>query len=145
MIPQGAPILLDTNILIHLVRGSALGKRLSEEHGLLGRPDRPLISIVTVGECFAMATRLGWGEAKQGALRNLLAELVVVDLRHPGVIGKYAEIASHCVERGIGAGQNDLWIAATASATGAWLLTTDQDFLPLSPQHIHLELVEPGS
>jgi predicted nucleic acid-binding protein len=145
VIPQGAPILLDTNILIHLVRGSVLGKRLSEEHGLLGRPDRPLISIVTVGECLAMATRLGWGEAKQGALRNLLAELVVLDLRHPGVIGKYAEIAAHCVERGLGIGQNDLWIAGTASATGAWLLTTDQDFLPLSPQHLHLELVEPGS
>lgn len=89
-----------------------------------------------------MATRLGWREAKQGPLRNLLAELVVLDLRRPGVIGKYAEIASHCVERGIGAGQNDLWIAATAGATGARLLTTDNDFLPLSPKHLHLELVE---
>ncbi len=144
MIPQGAPILLDTNILIHLVRASPLGKRLSEEYRLLGRPDRPLISIVTVGECLAMATRLGWGEAKQGALRHLLAELVVLDLRHPGVIAKYAEIAAHGVDRGLAIGQNDLWIAATASVTGAWLLTTDRDFLPLSPQHLHLALVEPS-
>lgn len=74
----------------------------------------------------------------------MLAELVVLDLRHPGVIAKYAEIAAHGVDRGLAIGQNDLWIAATASVTGAWLLTTDRDFLPLSPQHLHLALVEPS-
>lgn len=92
-----------------------------------------------------MTTRLGWGEAKRGALRQLLAKLVVLDLRHPGVTPKYAEIAAFCVERGLGVGQNDLWIAATASVTGAWLPTTDKDPLPLSPGQLHLELVEPSS
>lgn len=33
-------------------------------------------------------------------------------------------------------GKNDVWIAATAAATGAWLVTADGDFDHLAPRFI---------
>jgi tRNA(fMet)-specific endonuclease VapC len=41
--------------------------------------------------------------------------------------------------------QNDLWIAATAAATGALLLTTDRDFDDLHPGSLRREWVDPES
>jgi len=39
-------------------------------------------------------------------------------------------------------GKNDLWIAATASATSAKLLTSDQDFLHLDEVYLDLALIK---
>ena len=33
-------------------------------------------------------------------------------------------------------GQNDIWIAATATTLDAWLMTTDEDFDHLHPKYI---------
>ncbi len=49
IIPTDALILLDTNILIHLLRGDAVGQRLVADYDLFKRPQRPLISFVTKG------------------------------------------------------------------------------------------------
>ena len=38
-------------------------------------------------------------------------------------------------------GDNDLWIAATAAATAAHLITTDADFDPLHPAYIRRTVV----
>ncbi len=43
--PSGL-VLLDTNIVLFLVRGSDFGRRIDAEYNLLQRPDRPLISVV---------------------------------------------------------------------------------------------------
>lgn len=40
-------------------------------------------------------------------------------------------------------GKNDLWLAATAHATGATLMTTDKDFDSISPIFIERILIEP--
>ena len=42
-------------------------------------------------------------------------------------------------------GKNDLWIAATAKATGATLLTTDKDFDHLYPGQINRIYIDPAS
>jgi len=42
-------------------------------------------------------------------------------------------------------GKNDLWIAATAIAFSATLLSTDADFDPLHPTFIRLERLAPNS
>lgn len=42
-------------------------------------------------------------------------------------------------------GQNDMWIAATAKATGATLLTTDRDFDHLQGEHIRRVWLDPDS
>jgi predicted nucleic acid-binding protein len=43
--------------------------------------------------------------------------------------------------RGAKYGQNDLWIAATAVAADAFLLTTDKDFDYLIPSHVQGQVI----
>ena len=40
--------------------------------------------------------------------------------------------------------QNDLWIAATAKALDAHLVTTDKDFDVLHPDHLRRTWIDPG-
>lgn len=124
-------VLLDTSILIHLLKATALGTRVAGEHGLRSRGDRPLLSIVSVGEALAFAKKRGWGEAKVTKLRELIQQLVIVDINPTEVLESYASIDAFCERQGRQLGKNDLWIAATAAATGALLLTADKDFDPL--------------
>jgi predicted nucleic acid-binding protein len=50
---MAAPVyLLDTNVILHLVRGNALGKHLAAVFGLLGAVYRPLVSIGPMGNCW---------------------------------------------------------------------------------------------
>jgi tRNA(fMet)-specific endonuclease VapC len=126
--------LLDTNIVLQLVRGNEFGNYLARSFGLLDLVYRPLVSIVTHGELLALADRNNWGPPKQGVLRNALAHLVAVDLNDESILQSYVEVSRVCRKHPGGAralSENDLWIAATARAADAVLLTTDKDFLPL--------------
>lgn len=139
-------VLLDTNVLVHLIRGGIVGTQIASDHDLLQRSERPLISIATVGELHALAMKWNWGTEKQRKLDELVSELVVIHLGQGAVIALYAAINNFC-EREITPahpiGQNDMWIAATASATDATLLTTDHDFDHLSPRFIKLAKIDP--
>lgn len=42
--------LLDTNILVYLIRGKAVGQAIEANFGLRGALNRCVISVVTVGE-----------------------------------------------------------------------------------------------
>lgn len=128
-------VLLDTNILVHLLRASSLGKRVAEDHGLLGKGLRPLVSVVTVGEALAFAKKRAWGAQKVSKLHELLRQLVVVDIHLDAVLERYATFDVFCGSKGRVLGKNDLWIAATASAVSALLLTTDKDFDLLHSEH----------
>ncbi|MBI4705696.1 MAG: PIN domain-containing protein [Deltaproteobacteria bacterium] len=136
-------LLLDTSIVLHLVRGNDLAARIDKAYDLRGRAERPLISVVTVGEAHSFATRLGWGIPKRGVLDELLRELVVVDIQHGAVLRKYAEIDVFLKKHGRTVGDNDTWIAATAAAFGALLLTADKDFDPLDPLFIRRVCFDP--
>jgi tRNA(fMet)-specific endonuclease VapC len=134
-------LLLDTNIVIHLIRDNEVGKQVDSMFQIRHRTDRPLISIVTVGECLSIVRQFRWGTTKVTALENLLRELVVVNIDTRPVLERYGEF--HALTRSIGRtlSHNDLWIAATAAATGAHLLTTDSDFDPLHPSHIRRTII----
>ena len=125
--PQGL-VLLDTTLLVHLLRATTLGARAADEHSLRGRNERSLCSIVTVGEALALARKRGWGTPKVTKLRELIQQLVIVDIHSTEVLEQYASLDAFCEAQGRVLGKNDLWIAATAVATGALLLTTDKDF-----------------
>ena len=104
--------------------------------------ERSLISVVTVGEALALSRRLSWGRSKREALEALLLDLVVVDISDE-VLDLYAEV-DVCLRRaGKPIQQNDMWIAATAIASGAHLLTTDKDFDPLYPAHLDRTWIDP--
>lgn len=91
-------LLLDTNIVIHLFRGNAVGRRVDRAYGLRQSPERPLISVVTVGEVLGFCRQCNWGDAKLSAIR-LLTEFVVVDINHVDVLERYASLRGHGPER----------------------------------------------
>lgn len=144
MIAASTLLLLDTNILIHLARGGVAAQRLESQYALSSRRVTPIISVVTVGELMAFARHADWGAAKLAALEDLIRNLVVVDINRQPVLRAYAEFDSDLTRAGTRMGQqNDLWIAATAAATGAVVLTTDRDFDVLHPSRIQREWVDP--
>ena len=138
--------LLDTNVLLFLVRGGPLGAYIDTRFGLRAAKQRPLVCIVSHGAVWVLARRNGWGEDKQSALRNLLENLVTVDLNHPRVVEAYVELDLVSQGHRDGArnmGKNDLWIAASAKASGATLLATDGDFDHLIPAHLAGVVIDP--
>ena len=122
------PVVLDTNILVHLIRRNELGQQLLDEFDLLTRREPPLISYVTIGELHALAQHFGWGERKRKFIDTVRMNMVVQPIESDLILRKYAEIDACATENGRTLGKNDLWIGATASATDSALLTTDKDF-----------------
>ena len=55
---------LDTNILVHYVRDSAVWKGLRDTYQLLLIEPTPILSIVTAGELRSLAMQFRWGQAK---------------------------------------------------------------------------------
>ena len=139
--------LLDTNVVLALVRGQALGAFIDGKYGLRASKVRPFVCVVTLGEVRVLAHRNGWGSAKFEALEQALAQLVIIDINRPQVIDAYValDLASQSHPGGSrNMGKNDLWIAAAAKAAKATLLTTDNDFAHLAPVHLDVEIIDPA-
>lgn len=143
MISRSELILLDTNILIHLIRGNSVAQWIDSQFGLRSRAAKPLISVVTIGESLALAKKLNWGSSKAGTLESLLREMVVADINSAPVLKNYAEVDHALQKIGKPIQQNDMWIAATAMAFEAHLLTTDRDFDYLSPKYVSRTWIDP--
>lgn len=127
----GPVYLLDTNIILNLVRANRLGQYIAATFDLTNAEYRPMVSIVSHGELWVMAEFNGWGKRKRTALEKALSNLITIELDSRAVVHAYVEV--HKVSRGLPAGartmsNNDSWIAASAV-----LLTTDKDFLPSAP------------
>ena len=145
MIAADTLILLDTNIVVHFVRWNVVGQRIDQDHALQARRERPLISIVTAGEVESHAHKLGWAENKRQRLSEQLHELVLVPLAPGSIVTAYGEIdyfTEHVEQPARPMGKNDLWIAATAHATGATLMTADANFDHLAPRFFSLVRVD---
>lgn len=145
MTSKSGLVILDTNILVHLVRGKAAGRHLDRTYGLSSAAVRPLISVTTVGECLSLAKQFAWGSNKEKLLLDLLKQLVIVDINDRNVFDAYADIDFASRKGGHKMGKNDLWVAAVAVAANGWLLTTDKDFLPLDSVFLRVEWVDPAS
>jgi len=138
--------LLDTGVLIHLVRNDATGQAIEAEHSLTARTERPLLSSVVEAEVRVFAALAGWGDGKLGRLDELLGELVRVSVGLPEVVAAYIELAPVAQRQGQAIAtqnQNDLWVAATARATGAVLYTCDRDFQFLDPHFVRVCYIPP--
>jgi tRNA(fMet)-specific endonuclease VapC len=135
--------LLDTNIILHLVRRSALAELILKRYQFRENGEQPLISVVTVGEVYSLAYRWKWGERKLSTLSDLLDEAMIIPLEYAGLTEAYARIDAHCRNAGRPIGENDCWIAATAAVTGAILITTDSDFNAVHPLFLNREWIDP--
>ncbi len=54
-------VLLDTVVVLHSVRGNETGRAI-DAAVRLSKAERPLISVITVGEALGFAQYRGWGE-----------------------------------------------------------------------------------
>lgn len=135
--------MLDTNVLVHLLRGKDLGQAIDRRYGLTSTLSRSVISVVTVGEMLSLASKFCWGKPKRAALQEMLEDIVWIDINRIDILEAYGKIDSYSQSHGKKMGKNDVWIAATASVSKTTLLTTDKDFDHLVPTYLQLNRIDP--
>lgn len=140
--------LLDTNILLHLVRGGAGSTPIIEElearFDLFSGRNFVYVSYVTVAEIRAIARRSGWGLDKTTALNDYLRRFPTFGIDAVGMLNAYVDIDNHSYYEGRDMGsKNDLWIAATARVHRMTLITTDKDFNHLRDTFISVAYIDP--
>ena len=139
--------LLDTNVLLHWLRGSKVCQTIDGQFQLTASSFRPLISEVTLGELEAFAMSAKWGDERKKKLAEVKSKLVVVDLSDDRIMKAYAEFSTLAKEQGLAIfhDKNDLWIAASTKVTGATVLTTDgKAFLALRDgKHLNAVVLDP--
>lgn len=137
------PIIYDTSILIHLVRGDAVGERIKNLYAPLVADPRPSVCVVSEGEMRSLAYQWGWGRQKLDQMEFLLGYFWRLPIDPPKILEAYAIIDSYSEKNGRSMGKNDVWIAAVAHVTGARLITTDRDFEHLQPDFLKFDWVDP--
>lgn len=142
---MAARYLLDTNILVHFVRSSAIWARVRDAYQPLIAEPRPLVSVVTVGEIRSLAIQWEWGPRKLDQMEFALTCFEIYTILDNDLIRHYAALDSFCEGIGQPLGKNDLWIAATAAVTGATLLTTDRDFDRFAPRFLARDWIDPDT
>ncbi|MFL5833178.1 MAG: PIN domain-containing protein [Solirubrobacterales bacterium] len=117
--------LLDTSVLIAAEEGRALRAEFLPKSGA--------ISIVTVGELRAGILAAPDIESRDRRLHTLerISGTTILSLDHT-VAQIWAGMRAYLAASGKGVSGNDLWIAATAAATGMPVITQDRDFYALS-------------
>ena len=143
MMASSVGYLLDTNVLVALIRADPLGEAIDRRFALRSSLNRSMICLVTVGEMLSLARQFGWGQAKRDELQALLDEVVWIDINHPDILDAYGEIDHASRAQGRRMGKNDVWIAATARVAKTTLLTTDLDFDHLHNSHIDRIWIDP--
>ncbi len=141
--------LLDTNIVLHYLRKNKTSEKIENELHLLDDEIVKIISVVTIAELESFALSRNWGSSKTNYLSSLLKKFVVISINSSDkdLMQAYATLYSYSknklpgnpLGRSIGIGQNDVWIAATASVTNATLITTDNDFDHFNPAFIKVK------
>ncbi len=142
---------LDTNIILHIVRNSDLWKRLKTEFRLTDSENKVYISIVSYAEIKSLAKQLDWGKTKLAQLETILKKIptlylntqvaeyyVDIDVYSQGKIPNKSDKEKFTARN---MGKNDLWIAATTKLIDAELITTDNDFLHLSDNFFKVHVI----
>jgi tRNA(fMet)-specific endonuclease VapC len=142
--------ILDTNILVYLIRENPLVVSALQEMDIFGA-NSGIISFASFGESLSLSLKNNWGIAKKEKLEALLNLFDSVPMSSRTLADAYAEIDafSQCRHPTLvstftarNMGKNDLWIAATAHLSNAILLTTDNDFDHLAPQFFSVQKIK---
>jgi predicted nucleic acid-binding protein len=134
-------LLLDTNILIQLVRGNKTAKEVKSFVEKLTDP-QIFISVVNIAEAESLVVQWNWGKNNVESLRKIIENIITIDIEQNNqpLLDTYVNIDAFSQGKisspsgkklnnsARNMGKNDLWIAATAHAMDAILLTTDGDF-----------------
>ena len=145
-------IVLDTCIVLHLLRGKESSKKCKT---LLTQYDANasiVISVVTKAELESLKIQLKWGNEKSKNLDKFLENVACIDISSSDKTQMeiYAKIDAYSKGKGTDSkgkllkgsaktiGKNDLWIVATAAALAVPLMTADGDFDHLNSTFIRL-------
>ncbi len=148
--------LLDTNILLGLTRKAPWAKWVYDYYEMARADSLVFTSVVCKGEILALAEKRGWTTKTRSHLEGVLNDLPIVELNRMEIFYAYAQIdtwthgkdpvseqsAPPVPKPAVSMTQNDLWIAATARATKAKLLTTDKDFDHLKGYWVDVDWVD---
>lgn len=91
------------------------------------------VSIVTVAELRAGHLGAGWGSRRVAKAEREIAEFVPLLIDDPH-LNEWARLWVAARSRGVALSDNDLWIAATASARQQVLVTCDRDHVRIAPE-----------
>ena len=117
------PLLIDTNIYSHALRGN------EDVVALLQRTPKIGISTISIGELLAGFKRGSQEEKNRDELAVFLdSPRVTIYPADTGTAEFYSEIWSKLRKQGTPIPTNDLWIAATAFQHGMKLFTRDDHF-----------------
>ena len=123
-----ALVILDTNVLVHMLRDDKTWQAIDKTFQLSQRPEKPILSSIVEGEICGLAASWFWGPSKLTQLESALTEMVRVSAGEPEIVKSYASLYAQQSAIGKKIGENDLWIAATAVAINGVVLTCDTDF-----------------
>jgi tRNA(fMet)-specific endonuclease VapC len=139
--------LLDTNILIHLLRKTPHSQAIRNQIGFENSNNEFYISVVSQGEIQSISLQNNWGNNKLERLNLLFSQFIILDIKVQSIVDLYAQIDAFSqgklpnVKSNFSArnmGKNDVWIAATAAYFDISLITTDKDFEHLNENFISL-------
>ena len=125
--------------MIYLLDSNAISDAMTPHASMLARmgavrpSDRVVTSVTVRGEILWGIERLAHGRKREALERNATAvfALIPVEPVPVGAAEHYARAKLTCRARGIAMSENDLWIAASALAMDATLVTDDGDFSAL--------------
>ena len=128
----GNKLLLDTNVVIDILRGSAKIRSIIEQSSQTAIPS------VVLGELYYGAFNSSDPKKHVAQINDLLQIFETVEVNEE-VAENYGTIKSELKKAGKPILENDIWIAATAKTNGFKLVTSDAHF-----NHIlDLNLVNP--
>lgn len=145
-------ILLDTNIFILITKNDEFKNWFKRSYGDFDK-SYMFTSSVVLGELDSIAKQNQWGNKRKAILKETTSHFEAVHTGYEEIISIYGDIDAYSqgklkgrpLPTGMSArnmGKNDLWIAATAAALGAELLSTDKDFLHLHEVFFRFRFVD---
>ena len=144
-------IVIDTCVIIHIVRDSPTGKKCITKLAELDPAPNIIVSVVTKAELISFSKQNGWGDNKINNLNLFLSNATIIDIKAADktLLDKYVQIDGYSKGKlpdnygdlmtgsSRKMGKNDLWIAATAFAINVSLMTTGGDF-----DHLNAKLID---
>lgn len=135
-------IVIDTCVIIHIVRETSTGKNCLAELEKFDEAPNIIASVVTKAELQSFIAQNNWGQTKVQKLNQLLQTIAIIDINHSDeqLLQSYTEIDAFSKRKipdkkgnllkgsARKMGKNDLWIGATAYALDIPVMTTDGDF-----------------
>ncbi len=142
--------LLDTGMLLGFVRGAPWALQARRKFDLGDEETLVFTSVICQGELLALAEKNGWGKGKRTKLEEVLDSFPTLDISRKSILRTYAlidawthgkpvvsPIQTPPPKPAVPMTQNDIWIAATAHASQATLLSTDTGFDHLNNRWIN--------